>query len=265
MALLDDLLQIALIGTIHQVVIGIHWTAVVAEVEGEKRCGLASTLMADHDHHSKPDVQQAGQLESLTGLALASLIKSNHPTQRSIGVATINALLPPPTLSMPELNAEEVIAGHGLGKKVILIGRFPFVTRLRDRLGELIVLERKPHPGELPETAAKDVIPGADVVAITGMALINHTLEDLLAICSPRALVVLLGPSTPLSPLFFDYGVNLLCGSVVRDIEPVLRAVGQGANFRQVHQAGVRLVSIAKPGTNLLNTKQDKHDENKIG
>jgi hypothetical protein len=71
MALLDDLLQIALIGTIHQVVIGIHWTAVVAEVEGEKRCGLASTLMADHDHHSKPDVQQAG-------IGLPDQIQSSH-------------------------------------------------------------------------------------------------------------------------------------------------------------------------------------------
>ena len=40
-----------------------------------------------------------------------------------------------------------------------------------------------------------------------------------------------------------DYGVNLLAGSSVEDIPAVLAAVGQGANFRQVHKAGVRLIT----------------------
>ncbi|MGD9093403.1 MAG: DUF364 domain-containing protein [Anaerolineales bacterium] len=265
MALLDDLLSTLPHGTIQQVVVGIHWTTVVAEVKGERRCGLASTLMVDHDHHRKPDVPQAGQLETQTSSVLASLAKSDHPTQRSIGVAAINALLPPTQPSNKEQNAENVIAKYGSGKKVILVGRFPFIPRLRDRIGELIVLERNPQPGELSDTAAKDVIPSADVVAITGMTLINHTLENLLSLCSPQAVVILLGPSTPLSPIFFDYGVHLLCGSVVTAIESVLSAVGQGANFRQVHQAGVRLVSITSPGFNLLNTKRDIQDESKIG
>jgi hypothetical protein len=126
------------------------------------------------------------------------------------------------------------------------VGRFPFIPRLRDRVGELTVLELNPNPWELPKTAAQDVIPAADVVAITGMTLINHSLENLLKLCSPQARVILLGPSTPLSPVLFDYGVDLLCGSIVADIEPVLKAVSQGANFRQVHRAGVRLISVAR-------------------
>jgi uncharacterized protein (DUF4213/DUF364 family) len=252
MALLDELLDAVPDGAILQVILGIHWTAVVAEVEGERHCGLASTLQADRDHHRKPDVPQAGQLATLTGPALASLVNSDHPTQRSIGVAAINALLPPPCMPLPDLNAEGVIAEHGFAKKVTLVGRFPFVPRLRDRVGELIVLERNPRRGEFSETAAKDIIPHTDVVAITGMTLINHTMENLLALCSPQAVVILLGPSTPLNPILFDYGVDLLCGSVVTDIDEVLRAAGQGANFRQVHQAGVQLVSIARPGFNGL-------------
>jgi uncharacterized protein (DUF4213/DUF364 family) len=44
--------------------------------------------------------------------------------------------------------------------------------------------------------------------------------------------VLVLGPSTPLSPVLFDHGAHLLSGSVVEDIESVLRAVAQGANFR---------------------------------
>jgi hypothetical protein len=38
-----------------------------------------------------------------------------------------------------------------------------------------------------------DLVPQADVVAITGTALINHTLDGLLALCRSDALVMVLG------------------------------------------------------------------------
>jgi uncharacterized protein (DUF4213/DUF364 family) len=124
------------------------------------------------------------------------------------------------------------------------VGHFPFVDRLRPRVGALQVLEMAPGPGDLPATAAPEVIPAADVVAITSMTFHNHTLEGLLALCAPGADVILLGPSTPLSPILYEYGVRALSGSVVTAIEPVLRLVSQGGNFRQVHKAGVRLVNM---------------------
>lgn len=246
MALLSDLLNTLPDGDVSQVVIGLHWTAIVTEVEGNRRCGLATTSRIHHEHHSEPDVHDAGQLETSTGLGLTDFAQSDSPIMRSVGVAAINALLPPPTKDFVDINAEEVIASHGYEKKVILVGRFPFIPRLRERVGELTVLELYPNPWELPKSAAQDVIPSADVVAITGMTLINHSLENLLKLCSPHSRVIVLGPSTPLSPILFDYGVDLICGSVVTDVEPVLRAISQGANFRQVHQAGVRLISMAR-------------------
>jgi hypothetical protein len=105
-------------------------------------------------------------------------------------------------------------------------------------------LEQRPAGEDLPAEAACDVIPRAQVVAITGTALLNHTFESLMGLCRPGALVLVLGPSTPLSPILFDYGVHILSGSVVEDVEAVLQAVSQGANFRQVHRHGVRLVTI---------------------
>jgi uncharacterized protein (DUF4213/DUF364 family) len=98
----------------------------------------------------------------------------------------------------------------------------------------------------LPVSAAEIVIPEAQVVAITGMTLLNHTFEELLSLCDPDAYVILLGPSVPLSPVLFDWGVDILCGSVVTAFDEVLAAVRQGANFRQVHRAGARLVTITK-------------------
>jgi uncharacterized protein (DUF4213/DUF364 family) len=159
-------------------------------------------------------------------------------------MATINALLPRQKEQWQDLNAGEVIAHHGAGKRVALIGHFPFIPQLREQVGALWVLEQRPAGGDLPAKAATEVIPRADVVAITGTTLLNHTFEGLLALCRRDAVVLVLGPSTPLSPLLFEYGVHLLSGSIVEDVEAVLQAVSQGANFRQVHQYGVRLVTM---------------------
>ena len=244
MKLLDDLLAALPDGEVTDVYIGLHWTAVVVMSDGETRCGLASTVVTRHNHSTEPDVSLAGRLHMLPALELAAFARAEHPILASIGVAAINALLTPRPELLSDLNAEEVIATHGAGKTVALIGHFPFVPRLRSRVGRLVVLEREPADGDLPASAAADILPQADVVAITGMTLVNHTLDDLLELCSPEAKTLVLGASTPLSPVLSEYGIDFLSGSIVTAIDPVLAAVRQGANFRQIHKAGVRLVTM---------------------
>lgn len=248
MKLIDDLLITLPDGQVKELYVGAFWTAVVVETEGRRRCGLASTLRDNQDHHhgGGSAVRDAGLLKEWSPQQLAELARSYRPMEAAIGMATINALLPAQEEQWVDLNAGEVIAQHGAGKQVALIGHFPFIPQLRDRVGALWVLEQRPSGEDLPADAAYDVIPRADVVAITGTTLINHTFEGLMALCRPRALVLVLGPSTPLSPVLFDHGVHILSGSVVEDVDAVLRAVSQGANFRQVHRQGVRLVTIQK-------------------
>lgn len=248
MKLLDELAAALPDGDVLDVCIGLHWTAVVVRQHGQRRCGLASTLSTPFTHSVEPDVPGAGRLHTLAPPELARLACAGQPPLTSIGVAAINALLPPYPERWHDLNAEDVIADHGAGKAVALIGSFPFVPRLRSRVGELSVLELDPGADELPAEAAPDILPHADVVAITSMTLINRSLEALLALCNPRATVLLLGPSTPLSPIVFGHGIDLLSGAVVTDIDPVLAAIRQGANFRQVHRAGVRLVTMRREG-----------------
>jgi len=245
MDLLDDVLDTLQDGEVVHICIGLHWTAVVIEIGGQRYCGLASTLSGSHVH-GVPDVPEAGQLQTMTSRELAEYIFSKQQTLVSVGAAAVNALLPRYPDTWREINAEEVIAQHGAGKTVALIGHFPFISRLRPQVGKLHVLELDPQPGDLPVTAASEILPKVDVVAITSMTLMNRTLDGLLSLCAPEALVILLGPTTPLSPVMFNYGIDLLCGSVITDIEPVLQTVRQAGNFRQVHNAGVRLVSIGR-------------------
>jgi uncharacterized protein (DUF4213/DUF364 family) len=99
----------------------------------------------------------------------------------------------------------------------------------------------------LPAEAAEEVLPQADVVGLTGTSFENHTVDKLLDL-SKNSFVVMLGPTTPLSPVLFDYGVDILAGTKVVEPDKTIRSISQGAMFRQVE--GVRLVTMAKETKN---------------
>lgn len=249
MQIIKELIQTLSDKEVVDVRIGLHWTAVVVQEDGVLKCGLSSTLGSSHDHEtSGPDVPDAGSLTELNGLELAEFALDERKVLRSVGMAAINALLP----STPELfvedNAEEMIARHGAGKKVALIGHFPFIPSLRERVGELTILELNPKPGDVHADQAENIIPGVQVLALTSMTFPNHTLEHVMSFIQPGTVVIMLGPTTPLTPFLYDYGIDILSGSVVEDIPSVLRMVSQGAGFQQIHNAGVRLVNMMRAG-----------------
>ena len=242
MELNDQIMETLVDAEIIKVRVGLRWTAVVTARNGKEQCGLASTLTTKHKHSSDPDIPRAGQLEEMTGLELAKWIHSEVPLRRSLGCAAMNSLVEHDPDRWVKDNASEAILRRGKNKKVVLIGHFPFVKDLRERLEDFHVLDLNPTGEDLPARAAPDLLPEADVAAITGMTFINGTLGKLLAMCREDAYVIILGPTTPLSPVLHEHGVNLLAGSVVKDIPAVLNALTQGANFRQIHRAGVQLV-----------------------
>jgi hypothetical protein len=247
MKVVDNLLTKLPNGTVQDVRLGAFWTAVVVEVAAQRRCGLASTLWKDdHHHRGRLAVQAAGRLLDHSARELAELAHSDSSMEAGIGIAAINALLPRHEELWTDLNAEEVIIQHGAGKSVALVGHFPFIPRLRAQVGTLWVLEQEPWGEELPAGFADYVIPHADVIALAGTTLINHTFEELMALRRPEALILVLGLGTPLSPLLFEHGVHLLSGVVVEDVTAVLQAVSQGADFDQLHQQGIRPVTMQK-------------------
>jgi len=229
--------------SVREVFVGVHWTVVCT-----RHCGMASSIQGEKPHgHEK--VRDVGSLHKKTAYQLAEYVYSDVLLEASIGVAAINSLIDPfegRKGGYQEINAYDVLVRHGHGKKVALVGHFPFIPKLHSEVGELWVFEQKPVEGEFSVADATKLIPQADVIALTGSALINHTLDGLLELCQPDSTVVVLGPSTPLSPVMFAHGVTLLSGTLIFDEQAVLRTVAQGANFQQVQ--GVRLVTMAKPG-----------------
>ena len=75
---------------------------------------------------------------------------------------------------------------------------------------------------------------------------LERSTDGLLALCGPNTLVMILGPSTPLSPVLFAHGAKIISGTHVVDEAAVLRTVGQGATFQQIQ--GVRLLTLMRDG-----------------
>ena len=230
MKILDDLIStLNFDATVKDIRQGIFHTGVLA-----RNCGLAATLPRDALRQEPPMVKEPGFLLDKTPLELARLAYSQSILEAAIGMATINSLLEIDENSCMKLNAAELIMEKGKGKRIAIVGHFPFVPRVRENSKELWVVEKNPREGDFGEAEADNLIPKADIVAITGTALTNNTLDHLLELCSPGAYVILLGDTAPLSPLLFDYGVDALSGTKVVDSDLALRCVSQGANFRQI-------------------------------
>ncbi|MEA2038351.1 MAG: DUF364 domain-containing protein [Thermodesulfobacteriota bacterium] len=230
MKILDDLMSIlnfdAAVQDIRQ---GIFHTGVLT-----RYCGLAATLPRDALREEPPGVKEPGFLLDKAPMELVRLAYSQRILEAAIGMATINSLLEVDESSCVELNAAELIMEKGKGKRIAIVGHFPFIPRVREYSKEVWVIEKNPKEGDLDEAEAGNLIPRADVVAITGTALTNHTLDHLLELCNPGAYVIMLGDTAPMSPILFDHGVDAISGTRVSDPELALRCVSQGANFRQI-------------------------------
>lgn len=215
----------------------VFWTAVIS-----KHCGLSSTFRDEGPSHDR-GVKDVGNLTQKTALELAEYAKSDSLLEASIGIATINLLLDIDESKCIEKNAFDIILDKGQGKNVAIVGHFPWIPKLRAKTGNLWVLEQRLRQGDLPAREADRILPECEVVGITGTSFINHTLEGLLKLCE-KAYVVLVGPTSPLSPVLFNYGIDAICGAKVVDEEKAIRSISEGATFKEV--TGEKLITLTK-------------------
>lgn len=227
---------------ISKVIIGLY-TTVVANT---KQAGLSSTLYFDgiSEGHRHIPIRDAGELHLKSPDELCSYVFSDIIIEAAVGMATINSYLPVDISKYSEINAFEILAEQGAEKRVAIIGNFPFIDRLRKSVPQLSVFDRAVRDGVLPQEQMPTVLPEAEVVAITGTSLINRTFEDIMAHVDDAAFTIMLGPTTPLSPLLFNYGIDVLCGSIVADAALVENCICQAVPFR--FMKGVKHVALLK-------------------
>ncbi len=178
-------------------------------------------------------IKNCGSLTESTTLELAKYALSNNWTEASIGVAAINSLIMPDPSKTRRINGKEILFEKCKGKRVAMVGHFNFTDRLREICKHLDVLELMPQPGDLPAEKASEVIPLADIAIITGTTLVNHTFDEI-ATLAKNAYSMVLGPTTIMSPVLFDYGIDDICGVRITDAEMTIRFLSQGGSFRDI-------------------------------
>ena len=247
MGLYEDLRAVAADAEVVDASLGLHWTGVWVRAAGGERCGLATTLQPRRlpGRDESPAVAEAGELASRRALTLVERVPRGGP-EASLGFAALTALIPLDLDRWVEGNADRALRRRCPGKRLALVGRFGFADALRSLAASVAVLELDPLPGESRAEQAADILPQADLIVITGMALVNRTLEGLLALCPRGSEVALVGPSVPMSDVFYDYGVDLLCGAFVEQPARVMAGIRQGADFHQLHRLGTRLVTMER-------------------
>jgi uncharacterized protein (DUF4213/DUF364 family) len=196
-------------------------------------------------------IRNAGRISGMKLRELAGWIKSWNWNEAALGLAAINSALNAPQVvtkncssRLDESEPQDVFASmmeELRGKRVAVIGHFRNVERLAG-ICELSILERKPQEGDLPDTACEFILGDQDVVFMTATTLVNKTMPRLLEL-SRNARVVVAGPSTPLHPLLFEHGADLLGGLIIEDQASAWRVVAEGGHKALFAQGG-RMVKV---------------------
>jgi uncharacterized protein len=171
---------------------------------------------------------------------------SDHGIRRGVGIATVNALAdlcwerrPHPDVELRRgLDAFDANSFRPDDQTVVVGAFVPFLKELKRRKQPFLVLEKDPDtlkasemPFYRPAETAREVVPQADVLLMTGTTLLNDTLEDLLSWAKPEARVTVVGPTVGLLPdAFLARGVDILGGVKVTRPDDFLDLLAEGGS-----------------------------------
>jgi len=214
--------------SVKDVRVGVSWTGVHGKYGGvSKTYGIPVV----HGNYTR----DLGNLTNKNTMELAEYVKSWNLVEASVGVAALNSMMKP--RGKKDVNAQDFIIEESQNKKVIMVGKFPKIDEIRSVAKEFWVLEAdptltNPKEGIITEAAAEYVFPGSDIIVITGSTLINKGLERYLNLAKQEdAYTIVMGPSTTMCDLLFDYGADMLAGVELLDPEAILRKISQSGGM----------------------------------
>lgn len=190
------------------------------------------------------------KISGMKAVDVLDALSSKEPIKAAIAIATLNALSATCweqgltnnyriQLDKDALDAVRMPAQCS----VAVIGAFvPVLRKLKARGGRWWVVEQDPQTLKGDEMAhfiaadqSAEVIAKADVLIVTGVTLVNHTLEGILKAARADAEIGVIGPTASLLPdALFERGVRVLGGVWVKkadELLDVLAAGGSGFHF----------------------------------
>lgn len=199
-----------------------------ALAETEQHSGMAMHVHGTSRHAMLPD-----GLYRMPLRRAAEALKSWNSTEASLAMAAVNAFYNTEE-RLSELHCSEPFENYctrGIdfrGKTVGIVGHMHGTDEMRRDAEKIFILEREPRGGDYPDPACDYLLPQCDIVLITGSAITNKTLPHLLDLCR-SAYTILVGPSVPMCPELFGFGIDRLSGFVITDRYGIRERVQSGA------------------------------------
>jgi uncharacterized protein (DUF4213/DUF364 family) len=140
----------------------------------------------------------------------------------------------------------------------------PFLNKLKGSVASLRVIDNHPEalkPDELgiwcsPYQAA-EALADANVVIISGSALVEGDLDALLLSAMNARRVVLAGPTaSPWPPTFFESGIDVLGGLRVLDASKIMQIVAEGGSGYFFGDAAEKVCIVRDGGASALRLKE---------
>ena len=188
----------------------------------------------------------SGRLSNRSARKYLDDIFSGNILKRTLGIATLNALSSMCWDLMPEKDYEIKVGVDAFdelevdpAKNSAVVGALvPILKKLISANAPFKVFEMdsKTLKGEelnhfLTPDKAPEYLPSADLVVITGVTILNDTLEGLLDDIKEGAEVLVTGPTAGMLPdAFFKRGVTMIGGILVTKPDELLDIISEGGS-----------------------------------
>ena len=181
--------------------------------------------------------------QSAKGVA-ESLLASRDALRLAAGMSLLNASLLLPD-GLFDGNAIEVCAPLARRMRTVFIGHFVEGAQWHNSGWPVDIVEFLPRSGYIHWDESHAVLERAELVLISGLTLVNGHFHEVVRRC-PKAIRVLLGPTVPPSPVFFNHGIHLVGSSLVADAEEAINYCRMGGDSIACAPEGViRKVNLA--------------------
>ncbi len=245
--------------TISKLVIGARLTAVRLS-DGSH--GVASTLPHPPGHASGRE-RDFGEFSParITGSSVVSLFETPRRTALTdtLKVAVLNAI----SSTILENGAYNIIPDKDpielidlqSARRITVVGAFQsYIRRIAAAGSHLRVLELNPHALTadqmgfyVPAGEYASLLPSSDVVIITGMTLVNNTIEGLLEAVTPGAEVIVTGPSGSIIPdVLFRNKVTIIGATRITRPGMLFRVVSEGGSGYHLFRYCARKICVMK-------------------
>ena len=227
--------------------IGVFYTGVVLS---SGHAGMSYTPVQEIPEavccpRSHAKMPAAGKLLGMRITELMDYALDDNALKAAVGMAMLNALS---AILLADDSCKYKPSAYGNALDLIditsedtvaMVGAFPpFIKRIQEITQNLFVIDKNPKVVGKGDTIKiesadrlKDIIPRANILVITGVTLVNHTLGSILELAEKANEIVVVGPTASIYPEpLFARGVTVMGGVRITDAARMIHLIGEAGS-----------------------------------